>query len=116
MLPDIHASTTQPADSRPNGSRPPMLPEIRARISAALKGCKKSAATRAKMSAWQKGRTLSQERRKQISEANMGRVRTPESRAKTSAALKGVTFSAEHRRRLSEARLRRVSISKGVSP
>ena len=58
-----------------------------------------SAETRAKMSAWQKGRTFSCEHRAKISSAGKGRTHTAESKAKMSAAAKGrkcKPFSAEH--------------------
>lgn len=69
-------------------------------------GVKRSAETRAKMSAWQVGRVrapLSDSHKQNISAAQKGREHSPEARAKLSAAHKGKIVSAETRRRLSVA-------------
>jgi len=84
--------------------RGPRSLEVRARISASLKGRKKSAATRARMSAAQKGRKLSPEHCAKIGDLKRGLVHTPETRAKLSAALMGRKKSPEHCANISAAR------------
>lgn len=89
--------------------------EIRAKISAALKGknkgIPKSPEHRAKLSVISKGKKRSPETRAKLSDANKGennpnygKKRSPETRAKQSASMKGKKFTSEHRAKLSEAR------------
>ncbi len=59
--------------------------------------------TRAKISAANKGKTLSEEARAKISQSLTGHVRTAESRARQSASTTGVPKSPEHRQAMSEA-------------
>lgn len=56
-----------------------------------------TAASRAKMSAFHSGKTLTQEHRDRIGAASKGNFHTAEARSKISAALKGRRHSAEHR-------------------
>lgn len=75
----------------------------RARMSAALRGKPKSAATRLKMSAWQIGRTVSPEARGKIAAALRGRSLPDATRSKMSAVRTGKKFTAETRAKMSAA-------------
>ncbi|WP_003297534.1 NUMOD3 domain-containing DNA-binding protein [Stutzerimonas stutzeri] len=77
-------------------------------VAGSILGVKRSAETRAKMSASQARRVfapLSDEHKKSISLALKGRSKSPDTRAKLSAAHKGKTVSAETRAKLSAATL-----------
>ena len=83
-------------------------PEAYANILAGIhsqKGLKRSAETRARMSAAQKGRKRSFALRPKQSARKTGRPLRPEVIAKISAAKKGKSFSAAHRAKLSAAKI-----------
>jgi len=82
--------------------------EVKARISAALKGIKLSAETRARMSAARKGIPKSAEWIRKIADSNRGQKRSAECRLRNSFAHKGQIVTEEHRRKLSEAGKRRI--------
>src|SRR5262249_39866887 len=71
---------------------------------AKLKGRSPSAETRAKMSAAQKGHILSEQARAKVIQALTGRSVSEETRARISAARKASPLSEESRRRIVEAR------------
>lgn len=77
--------------------------EHKAKISAALKGKKKSAETRAKMSTAQKNRELSEEAKDNIRAAQLGRKMSEETKAKISATSKGRKISEETKAKMSAA-------------
>ena len=106
----------------------PLSPEYRAKQSLANRGRKRSAETRAKMSAGQKlrgprpprsaehneklaaahrGKPLTAEHRAKISAALTGKHLTPETRMKLSASLTGRLLSPEHRAKLFGPRRKR---------
>jgi len=72
--------------------------------------------TRAKMSASQKGRTLTAETRVKLSAAMKGRTQSAEHRAKLGAARKGRTHSAEARAKLGAAHVKPVMTPNGLYP
>lgn len=74
--------------------------EIKAKISKANTGKRRTEAQKTMQSERQKGRRHSEETKKKMSEV----VKTEEWRANISAGLKGITRSEEHRRKLSEAK------------
>lgn len=69
--------------------------ETRKKISAALKGVKRSPEARAKMSAGRRGMKLTPEHRARIGAAQLGRKRSPETCAKMGAWQVGRKFTAE---------------------
>jgi hypothetical protein len=79
-------------------------PETRAKMSASNVGKKRTAETRARISAAQKGRVHSAERRAKNSAANKGKKLTEEHKARISAAQKGKRHSAETRAKIGAAR------------
>lgn len=79
-----------------------MTPEMRARISATLKGRRVSDETRKRMSAAQKGRVVSAEARAKHSKAMRGRKVAPEVREKIIAGLIGRVPSEETKVKLSK--------------
>lgn len=93
------------------GAGKTILPETRAKLSAALSGVKKparSAEYRANISRAQKGLKkppMSAEHRAKLSAARKGRTVSAETRAKLSAAQVGKTHSAETRAKISAAKL-----------
>lgn len=99
-------------------------PGVRAKISASLKGRRRSLETRRRMSAVRKGRPLSWEHRKNISLAHKGQrptasnraaiaaaMKRPEVRAKISAALKGRRQSKEFAARRTQAAIQGLATS-----
>jgi hypothetical protein len=80
-----------------------------------------AAETRAKISAANKGRTVSAETRAKISAAlrghknNLGKTRSAKTRAKISAALKGRTLSAETRAKIGAASKRRTHSAEAIA-
>jgi len=83
---------------------PSLMPEVRKKISQALKGRKgtsPSAETRRLIGEKSRGHTLGEESRKKISIANTGSIRTPEQREKISAATTGRKLSNEHKEKVS---------------
>jgi hypothetical protein len=85
-------------------------PEEAKAVRASLRGQRRSAVTRAKISAGSRGRKLSEEARRKIGAAvsakQLGRILSPEHRARISAALRGVPKgppSEETRRKISAA-------------
>lgn len=77
--------------------------ETRAKMSAAQKGRIVSQKTRAKLSASKKGRVFSQEAKDKMSASRKGKVASPEAREKMSKAKRGRKFSEEHRAKISAA-------------
>lgn len=82
--------------------------ETRAKMSAAQKGKVMSQESRAKMSVAKKGKVRSEEHQAKISAANKGRVASEEHRAKISAANKGRVHSEESRANMSAAQKGRI--------
>ena len=87
----------------------PKSAETKAKLSAAQKGIKRgspSAETKAKLSAAHKGKTLSAETKAKMSAAQKGKPKSAEARAKMSAAKKGKKYgprSAETKAKISAA-------------
>lgn len=73
-------------------------------VAGSLLGTKRTAESRAKMSAAAMGRVISEEHRAKLSAIHKGRVKSAETRAKLSAARKGRKMSAEFCRKISEAK------------
>ena len=84
----------------------PRTPEVRAKISASQLGRRVSEETRKKLSAANLGKSPSAETRAKVSAALLGRKRSLEAVAKTAAALRGRTLSVEARQKLSDGRRR----------
>jgi very-short-patch-repair endonuclease len=87
------------------GTRGPLSSETKAKISAANRGCKHSAESRAHMSLAHRGkrRPLSPETIAKISASNTGKIRSAEARAHLSASQTGKTLSFEHREKCAAA-------------
>jgi len=90
--------------------------ETRAKMSASQKGRTLTAETRVKLSAAMKGRTLTAEHRAKIGAAKKGRTQSAEHRAKLGAARKGRTHSAEARAKLGAAHVKPVMTPNGLYP
>jgi len=85
--------------------------EVRARMSASQQGRRVSQETIARISAKHKGKVLSEDHRRKLSEAKLGKKRPPfteETRAKMSAASKEKRLSVEARAKLSAANMGKV--------
>lgn len=79
-------------------------PEHRAKLSAALKGQKKSEEHKEKLRKFHTGRGHSEETKKKISRIGKGRKHRQETRDKISASHRGIGHTAETRAKLSEIR------------
>ena len=85
-------------------NNPTKNPEVRAKISEALKGKEVSEETKRKISEGNKGKKMSEEARKKISKAHKGKKKSKEHRKKISEAHSGKKLSEETRKKMSEAK------------
>lgn len=97
-------SAWQKGKPKPSSCRPKSM-ATRARMSAAQKGRVFSDETRAKMSAWQLGRKLPAETGARIAAANTGKKRSRETRIKMGAWQVGRRLSEETRAKISATKL-----------
>jgi 5-methylcytosine-specific restriction endonuclease McrA len=82
---------------------PAKRPEVRKKISLALKGRSFSEEHRRKISEQRRGKSLSELHKRKISEAIKGTIRSEENRRNISKGLKGHLVSEETRRKISES-------------
>lgn len=80
---------------------------VRAKVSEALKGRRKSPEHRARLAEWHRGRKLSDATRAKMSASHVGLVPTDETRKKLSASLSGRVITESWRAKLSLAAKRR---------
>ena len=88
-------------------NNPAKRPEVRAKISAALIGTKRSEESKAKQSATIMGRTLTETHKAKISAGLAGHILTEETKTKISIANKGKTPTEETRAKMSAALIER---------
>ena len=79
--------------------RPPCSPETREKIAAAQRGVKRG--PNPNISAWMKGRKLTEEHKRRIGEGGRGRIDPPEVRARRAASVRGTKASETTRLLLS---------------
>jgi len=97
----VHSEETRALIKAKRAKQPgrPCSPETREKIAAAQRGVKRG--PNPNISAWMKGRTLSEEHKRQIGEGGRGRIDSPEVREKRAASLRGKKASETTRLLLS---------------
>jgi hypothetical protein len=106
----MNLSIARSGKNNPNyGKKLPHSPEVRAKISAALKGRTRSAEVRRNMSIAQIGKKHSLESRQKMSNSRKGIRYSPDAIAKMSAAKRGHHVSPETRTKISEKMKTRMS-------